>query len=224
MTHTNLRLKWHVANVHIEPKPEYRDGEGFFKHIFQAQLIIDILLIETLLVIRQFTVTIKNKADFLQNSQCLESDTPFIRCQDCDFVTKGQLTMANHALDVHQRVLQEKLHVGSRKRAAADANKPAMCDLCGFTGASQGELAEHRKARHSMKYQCDMCNFSTNGEKRFSNHAKLPHDHQCGHCSFRVSAVGQTTGGMGVLEIYEYGKNWCWRFHFPGIFPVARLG
>ena len=53
MTHTNLRLKWHVANVHIEPKPEYRDGEGFFKHIFQAQLIIDILLIETLSVITQ---------------------------------------------------------------------------------------------------------------------------------------------------------------------------
>ena len=89
--------------------------------------------------------------------------------------------MANHALDVHQRVLQEKILC----RKAAD--KVTMCNLCGFTGASQSELADHRKARHSMKYRCDRCNFSTNGERRFSNHARLPHDHQCAHCSFRVS-------------------------------------
>ena len=60
VTHTNRRLRWHVENVHMEPKPEYR-------------------------------------------------------CRDCDFVTKGQLTMANHALDVHQTVLRGKLNAGSRE-------------------------------------------------------------------------------------------------------------
>ena len=72
----------------------------------------------------------------------------------------------------------------------AKGDKPAMCNLCGFTGgASEGELAEHRKARHSTRFKCEQCNFSTNGEKRFNNHARLPHDHRCAHCSFRVRVL-----------------------------------
>ena len=102
-----------------------------------------------------------------------------IKCADCDFTSRGNRKLSQHALDVHQKVLNINPNPkrAQKQRSGCGRAKDYLCDSCPYSTAYKFNLTKHVNALHSKEklYQCHLCDYSSLHSTTLKLHKESKH-------------------------------------------------
>ena len=117
-----------------------------------------------------------------------------LKCSDCDFtfVGEGSRKLSQHALNVHQKVLNINPNPkkAQKQRSGCGRAKDYLCESCPYSTAYKFNLTKHVNALHTKEklYKCHLCDYSAFHSSLLNLHKKKEHcrDLSCKECNFKA--------------------------------------
>ena len=129
-----------------------------------------------------------------RRSRRVKKEKVTLKCSDCDFtfVGEGSRKLSQHALNVHQKILNINPNPkkAQKQRSGCGRAKDYLCESCPYSTAYKFNLTKHVNALHTREklYQCHLCDYSAYHSSLLNIHKRKEHcrDLSCKECDFNA--------------------------------------
>ncbi len=113
---------------------------------------------------------------------------PLLKCSECDFTAKSQMSLGAHFGHTHRHVAQNpctSCDVKFATRKQLKIHTKTFCHDCGFKGVHSMALKHHQRVKHSIcdeEQKCSKCDMTFKNSKQTEAHRKT----FCHDCGFKA--------------------------------------